>query len=282
MKKLNIPISLLNRLKADKSSIEMMACALMIKREYQHSVLYGVSVTNVMSFFGVSHKKAVKLLQSFRESELFLYNPLKKALYAKSFKSKEKVIYGKGKYEAYSDYCYKMETDKSRLRDVVRELRKVLVLNAINTRERLTQGDNLISSKHSVTQPACIGKALPQRVIGTVINMSRSSAARYLRELEADKRVSKTKMVAECVIPVLNADTERKWRENHPKGKFYVWHSIIHGGWSAWYMYGFDYHICNRSETVAFQNVIWNYDYSKRKGAHLPKPKTSCELDGKW
>lgn len=268
-------------MKRDKSSTEMLACALMIKREYQHSVLYKVSVTKVMSFFGVSHKKATKLLQAFRESDLFIFNPKKKTLYAKSFKSKEKVIYGNGQYEAYSDFCYKMESDKSRLRDMVRELRKVLILNAINAVER-NQGDNLKCSKQSVTQPLCIGDVLPQRIVGAVIGMSRSTAARYLRELEGDKRVSKTQMVAECVIPVLNTETEKKWREIHPKGRFYVWHSIEHGGWSAWQMLGFGYHISNRKDSDAFKNVIWNYDPTKRKGAHLPKPRVSCELDGKW
>ena len=253
----------------------------MIKRVYQHSVLYNVSVTKVMRFFGVSYKKAKKLLQAFQESEMFVYNPQKKCLYAKSFKSKEKVIYGKGKYEACADFCYKMESDKVCLRDVVHEMRKVLILNAINAKEQ-SQRDNFLCSNQSVTKPVSFGDVLPQRVVGVMIGMSRSSAARYLSELEGDKRVSKTQMVAKCVIPVLNTETEKAWRERNPNKRFFVWHSVEHGGRSAWQMLGFGYHIGNRKVTEAFQNVIWNFDCTKRKGAHLPKPKTSCELDGKW
>ena len=262
----------------------MLVCAIMIKRKYQHSVIYDVNLKKIMEFFGVSYKKAKKLQQAFTESDMFIYNQEKKTLFAKSFKSNEKVIYGKNgknKYEAFADYCYKMQmSDKIVLREVVRELRNILILNVIDAVMRYG-GDNLKSSKDQyVTEPQGRCVAIPQRLIGKSIGLSRSSAGRYIKELEDKGRVSKTLMVAECVIPTLNEYTEKAYRAEHPNTKFFVWHDTKQGGWSAWVMYGYSYTISNRKDSDAFQHVIWNYDVTRRKGAHVSRPKISCELDG--
>lgn len=273
-------------MKFDKTSIEMLVCAIMIKCKYQHSTLYNVTPHNVMKFFGVSKKKkAERLIKSFAESELFVWNAEKRILYAKSFKSKEKIIYGKNgknKYEAFADFCRKMQMQEDiKLFSAVQELRNILILNVINAVERFS-GSNLKSIKvlQPVTEPLK-SSAIPQRVIGKAMGMSRSSAGRYLAKLENDGRVSKTKMVAECVIPVLNETTQKAWRAKHPKRQFYVWHSTEYGGWSGWVMYGYAYSISNRKDSDLFQHVIWNYDNSRR-GVNQAKPVYSCELDGKW
>ena len=62
----------------------------MIKQKYQKSVLYNVTPYRVMKFFGVSCKKARKLIQAFDESDLFIFNKERKALYAKSFKARRR------------------------------------------------------------------------------------------------------------------------------------------------------------------------------------------------
>lgn len=264
----------------------MLACAIMIKRRYQHSVLYNVNIKRIMQFFGVSFKKAKKLQAAFQESELFIYNAEKQTLFAQSFKSKQKVILGrkgKNKYEAFADYCRKIQVpERMVLRDVVRELRKILILNVIDAVERYG-GDNLKSHEcPSVTKPQGRYVAIPQRLIGKSFGMSRASASRYIKELVDDGRVSKTMMVAECIIPILNNDTELAWREANPNKKFYVWHDTKHGGWSAWVMYGYSYAINNRKDSDAFRHVIWNYDVSRRKGADISQPRTSSEIDGRF
>lgn len=288
MRVINVPISLLKRLKYDKVSVEMLVCAIMIKQKYQKSVLYNVTPYRVMKFFGVSCKKARKLIQAFDESDLFIFNKERKALYAKSFKSKEKVIYGwkgRNKYEAFADYCYKMQmSDDIMLRVAVRELRKVLILNVINAVER-RRGDNLNQPQGlNLVTKLPKSSAIPQRQLGKSIGMSRSTAARYVKELVNDKRVSKTQMVAECVIPVLNDETERSYREAKPNNKFFVLHDKAHGGWSGWVMYGYAYSICNRKDSDAFQHVIWNYDANRRKGKgkNYIEPTNSGEIDGVW
>ena len=258
----------------------MLVCAIMIKRKYQNSVLYDLRVTNVMKFFHVSHKKASKLIKSFANSELFIYNEKKNCIFAKSFKSKvgEEYGYRKNKFKAFADYCRKMQLeDDIKLRDVVRELRNILALCEINAVERTK--DNLIvgsNSNNSVTQPEA-KMAIPQRKMAFAMGFSRSSACRYMRNMIDDKRVSKSGIVAECVIPVLNDTTEREWFAKHPQKGFAVWHDVKNGGWSGWLMHGCVYSIIKRNDSDAFQHVIYNYKYGYNIEA-----KCSSELDGKW
>ena len=277
---INVPVELIRRIRWNKKSLEMLVCAIMIKRVFQNSVLYDIRVTNVMKFFHVSHKKALKLIESFKDSEFFVYNEKKNCIFAKSFKSKCAVEYGyrKNKFKAFEDYCRKMQLDDDiKLRDVVRELRNILALCEIDAVERTK--DNLIvgsNQKSFVTEPEA-KMAIPQRKLAFTMGFSRSSACRYMKELIDDKRVSKTQIVAECVIPELNDATEREWYEKHPKQRFLAWHDPKYGGWSGWIMLGSVYSIIKREDSDAFQHVIYNYRYGSEIEATC-----SSELDGKW
>ena len=277
---INVPVELIRRIRWDKRSLEMLVCAIMIKRKYQNSVLYDLRVTNVMTFFCVSHKKALKLIEAFKDSEFFVYNDKKNCIFAKSFKSKCAVEYGyrKNKFKAFEDYCRKMQLeDEMKLRNVVREMRNILALCEINAVE-CTKDNLIVGSKTNnfVTQPEAM-MAIPQRKMAFAMGFSRSSACRYIKELIKDRRVSKTQIVAECVIPVLNDTTEREWYEKHPKQKFLAWHDPKNGGWSGWIMLGSVYSIIKREDSDAFQHVIYNYRYGSEVEATC-----SSELDGKW
>ena len=256
----------------------MLVCAIMIKRSYQNSVLYNLKVTNIMKFFGVSHKKARKLIEAFKESELFIYNPVKNCVFAKSFKSKTEKFYGhRKKYVAFADYCRKMQLeDNIKLREVVRELRNILAICEINAVERAK--DNLIvegkNNKYHVTKPERM-MAIPQAKLGYTMGVSRSSASRYIKRLGNEGRVGKSGIVAECIIPCLNTDTEREYRENHPDQKFIVWHDPLMGNYSGWVIYGNTYHLLTRNDSELFKHVIHNY----RRGTSVVQ-STSSELDG--
>lgn len=280
---INVPVSLIRRIRWNKKTLEMLVCAVMIKRKYQNSVLYDLRVTNVMKFFKVSHKKAKKLIEEFKKSELFIYNDEKHCVYAKPFKSKDSVEYGyrKHKYTAFADYCRKMQNDDTlNLRDAVRELRNILALCEIDAVER--RMDNLIvggsNRSFSVTQPSA-KMAIPQRKMAFAMGFSRSSACRYVKKLIDDKRVSKSGIVAECVIPVLNESTEREWYDSHPGQGFLAWHDTKHGCWSGWLMFGSIYSIINRKDSDAFQHVIYNYKFRNKNKI---EPTCSSDIDGKW
>lgn len=276
---INIPVSLIKRCKREgKTSLEMLACAYLIKSNFQNSTLYNVTVTNVMKFFGCCYKKAIKLIEAFGESGLFIFNKEKRCLYAKSFKDKTIKRFGKKahkKYDAISDYCCKVIVRGGEtLRETVRRFRFVLLVNAIHARE---MGNfNVGQDISSVTKPQskC---AMTQRLLGSIIGLSRSSGNRYVRRLIGDGVVGKSEIVAECVIPELNDDTEDAYRLTHPKGRFSVWHNNKNGGWSAWVVYGYAYSLLAKAATFDFKHVIYNYRHTISI-----EPTISCELDGKW
>ena len=231
-----------------------------------------------MELFGVSHKKAHKVLESLRTHELFIYNPKKDCIFAKSFKSTDTKHYGKKqRYAAKADYCRKLQVkDGMKLRELVRELRNTLLLCAINASE---QDGFIVSENKSIpaTKPN-VKRAIPQRKLARSFGMSKSSASRYINKMVDDKKVSKTQIVAECVITDLNDVTESDYRKAHTKIPHYrVWHNIKSGGWSAWVVYGRVYSIMDRTISESFKNVIYNYRFPCTF-----EPKTSCELDGKW
>lgn len=231
-----------------------------------------------MELFGVSHKKAHKVLESLRTHELFIYNPEKDCIFAKSFKSTDTKHYGKRqRYAAKADYCRKLQvTDGMTLRELVRELRNTLLLCAINASE---QDGFIVSANKSIsaTKPN-VQRAIPQRKLARSFGMSKSSASRYINKMVDNKKVSKTQIVAECVITDLNEITESDYRKTQTKIPHYkVWHNIKSGGWSAWVVYGRVYSIMDRSISESFKNVIFNYRYP-----NVFEAQTSSELDGKW
>jgi hypothetical protein len=275
---INIPISLIRGCKQDKNLLELLACAIIIKSKHQNSCLYGLKITSLMELFGVSYKKALRLKESLKTSDLFIYNEKKDCIFAKSFKSTDTKYYGKRqRYAAKADYCRKLQvTDGMTLRELVRELRNTLLLCAINANE---QDGFIVSTDKSIpaTKPN-VQRAIPQRKLARSFGMSKSSASRYINKMVDDKKVSKTQIVAECVITDLNETTESDYRKTQTKIPHYkVWHNIKSGGWSAWVVYGRVYSIMDRTTSESFKNVIFNYRYPNVFDA-----QTSSELDGKW
>ena len=94
------------------------------------------------------------------------------------------------------------------------------------------------------------------------LNLSKSSASRYLTRLADDGIVSKSPIVAECVIQNLNKETACEWKERNPNKDFHAYHG--RRGWSAWRFYGKIFAIIERSTRDRFRHVIWNHRLRKR------------------
>lgn len=289
-KHINLPLNLIRRCKGDKNTLEMLACALIVKYHYQNSTLYNCcNIKNITDVFGVSRNKAKKLMKQWQLSDLFVYNDLKKAVFAKTFKDKTIKYFGKnGKFKANADYCYKINISQTtKLRDLVRQLREILALCVIHAKENDTY--NIHGEKTSI-----IGTkqdwmhAIPQRKIARAIGLSRSSACRYMKNLEKRHIVDKTKVNLVCVISELNEETERQYRERTRKG-FYAWHNTKNGGWSAWVGFGSIYHILMPDVSNGFKHVIHNYKHHATTQSNNAKcceksdsglKILSCDLDG--
>lgn len=275
---INIPISLIRGFKGNKDSLEMLACAIIIKSKHQNSTLYDLKITSMMNFFGLSYKKAKKVKEMMIGHELFVYNKKKDCIFAKSFKSKDTKEYGKKhKYNAKADYCRKLKVkDGITLREMVRELRNTLLLCAINASTRGHDGFKIAMNHEKTTfsTKQNAKRVIPQRVLASVIGMSGSSASRYIKEMEKNNVVKKSKVIAECVVPVLNDVTGEEYKRTSDSN-FVAYHDCKHGGWSGWHIYGKRYTIEKREVSDSFKNVIYNY-IRKAKGGVT----TSCELDG--
>ena len=106
---INVPIEILKSRKGDKRMFECLACALMIKSIYQTSVFY-LNITHVMKAFGVSYRKAQKLIEWMKEDALFIYNERKNCVFARTLKSNVRYRYGRKrnkKFNALADFCVK-------------------------------------------------------------------------------------------------------------------------------------------------------------------------------
>lgn len=272
---INIPISLIKGYKDNKTDLEALACAILIKHYYQNSCVYRLSITKMINLFGLSYKKACKVFNVLKTHELFIYNEKKNCVFAKSFKSKDEKRYGKhGQYAATSDYCRKLEVkDGMKMREVVKQLRYTLLLNAINASEH----DGLIvgiDKNNTIATKQNAKRVIPQRKMAKAISMSKQSVSRFIKELVEIKEVGKSEIVAECVIPVLNDKTASDYYKNHLT-PFIPYHDKENGGWSGWVMRGRAYSILKRDISESFKHVIYNYKRRTKAVLH-----TSSELDG--
>lgn len=269
MRKINVPIALIKKCSHDKLRLECLALAVIIKRKFVNSTLYGVNVGNFRRTFNISYSKAVKMIAAVKESELFEYNEKHDFLFAKSFKSREIKRYGKeGRFFAKADFCKEIYEGANTLRDVTRLLREILLANVMIAQQRELLGGN--AKKTQSHCKAARSKApIALRKFAKSINMSKASAGRYISRMEKDGKVSKSEIVAECVLPYYTSEKAEEWMENHPRQRLWIWYSEKYHQFTAWITYGRMYSLNDGTLDRSFRNVIYNH--SKRLSA-INKP----------
>lgn len=195
-KVLNIPIEVIKRYSTSREQLELLALSIWIKCNYSNSVYHYPSYNQMRSQLGVSRAKAEKLITLSLDCELFIVNTKKSVVFAKSLKSKEVKTSKSGKFKYISDRCYKLEVrDNYKLREIVEELRKALIGQAIKDRqEAVSQADgSSCSTKTSV--------GIKYSELKKVLRVGYSSIKRAV-----DKMVSDGKIYKESVIEHLFSD----------------------------------------------------------------------------
>jgi hypothetical protein len=258
MRKINVPIALIKVCSHDKLCLECLALAVIIKRTFVNSTLYGVNIGNFRRTFGCSYKKAQKMIDAVKDCTLFVYDGKHDYLFAKSFKSKETKRYGKnGKFTAHADFCKKIYESANTLRDVTRLLRETLLANVMVAQQRELLGGNAqIQSDGKATRSKA---PIALREFAKSINMSKASAGRYISKMAKDGKVSKSEIVAECVLPYYTAEKANKWMINHPKRRLQVWFLEKYRQFTAWITYGRIYSLTDGTLDRSFRNVIYNH-----------------------
>lgn len=259
MRKINVPIALIKEYSHDKLRLECLALSVIIKRTFVNSTLYGVNVGNFRRTFGCSYKKAQKMIEAVKDCHLFVYNEEHDFLFAKSFKTKEVKHYGKnGKFIANADFCKKIYESANTLRDVTRLLRETLLANVMVAQQRELLGGN---AKQTQSNGKAARRKAPiaLRKFAKSINMSKSSAGRYLSGMAKDGKVSKSEIVAECVLPYYTSDKSAAWMEKHPGQRLQVWFSEKYHQFTAWITYGRMYSLTDGNLDRSFRHVIFNH-----------------------
>ena len=249
MRKINVPIALIKDCSRDKLQLECLALAIIIKRTFVNSTLYGVNIGNFRRTFKCSYTKAQKMIEAVKECSLFVYNEKHDFLFAKSFKSKDVKHYGKnGKFLANADFCKKIYESANSLREVTRLLRETLLANVMVAQQRELLGSNAKNQSN--------GKATQSKA---PIAMSKASAGRYISKMEKDGKVSKSEIVAECVLPYYISEKANEWISSHPRQRLCVWYSEKYRQFTAWITHGRMYSLNDGTFDRSFRNVIYNH-----------------------
>lgn len=266
----------------------MIAVAMIIKSLHENSTLYlsNLSIQSFGKLFCVSYYKAKKILETAKQSNLFFFNKKKNSLYAKPFKSKTLITRGKhGQYQSPEDFVRKIDVPAEyvayvdgkekaisvSLRKMVVILRRTLLNNVIGAEER----ERVKSRKNVSCNP--YSKPIPMRSLAKSFGMSKSSASRYIKCMINDKEVSKSQIVAECVIPYLNDTTANEYLSKPHHKHFVAWCNPKTGQWSGWTNLGCRYAIINNNVKKSFQHVIYNH--KKRLASVVKKNNPLDYLD---
>lgn len=203
-KVINIPQKLLHRVKADKHLLELLALSLIIKFTYGDSLMPNASAKSIAALLHCGRAKAEKLFSAAKHSVWFRYNAATGGLLAKNFKKKytKRGVNRKGR-EYFSLYAVKIDRKGYSLRGLVRELRKLLVLNLVNGYERKDKFNFNGSAREGHTNSFVPKVALTEAWIARHIGVKdRNTVYRLVKELEAEGRLgvehSQMKFLSAC------------------------------------------------------------------------------------
>lgn len=260
---LNIPTHYLNEVKDNKQLFELFAVAVLFKMLFPNSIVGVLTNETLRKLIHCKHNVAERILDGMKDCPYFIVNQKTGVVFVPSFKSNEIKTFGRHKkqYRSTSDYCKKLEIKDYTLREIKRALRELPLQKVIHTVQ--TKQVRRLGKAQSHFNDCCAtgakNGAITLKQLSASFGLSKSSAWRYIDRMVNDGRVSKTPIVAECVIPELNDVTARAWMERHPNRRFYAWHNIRSGGWTGWVGYGCIYAITDRRVSESFKHVIWNH-----------------------
>lgn len=258
---INIPQKLLHRVKADKHLLELLALSLIIKFTYGDSLMPNASAKSIAALAHCGRKKAEELFAAAKHSVLFRYNAATGGLLAKNFKKKytKRGVNRKGR-EYFSLYAVKIDRKGYSLRGLVRELRKLLVLNLVNGYERKDKFNFNGSAREGHTNSFVPKVALTEEWIARHIGVKdRNTVYRLVKELEAEGRLgvehSQMKFLSAC-----SSDEAMKGVRVAP-------HNVVLQDRKTGFLYTIEanrYYTKMMADKRRFTNII--FDHAKRLG----------------
>ncbi|MBR5576783.1 MAG: hypothetical protein IKW22_05865 [Bacteroidaceae bacterium] len=200
----NIPLGLLHREKANKHSLELLAMSIIIKHNYGDSLMPNVTARGIAELMHCGMTKAKELFEAAKHSVLFRYNDATGGLLAKNFKKKYTKCGVNRKGRGYfSLFAVKLDNREYSLRGLLKELRKLLLLNLVNGYERKDKFNYNGVFNTDRTNLFVPEVALTEEWIAKYVGVNhRNTVHRLVKELEAEGRLkvthSKMKFLSAC------------------------------------------------------------------------------------
>ena len=273
---INIPLRLFKEAVCTKEGMKILACAAMVSTRYVNRIVYKPTVASFMDILHVSKPTAIKYRRLILNSSLFSYNETKRTLYVKSFKSKVKMEFGRGKtrIKSAADYCIKVPVGicDLKLSDAVKMLRKLMIEHLVKWQEHKES----LNKPQEVKREAPMRNAsiIPLRRFAKYISMSKATAGRYMKELVCEGKVRESKVVTEVMFYTHSGGSIQKCRNKRPSDySFEVESSKYYGKW-YWCCLGREYHLNDEEEWKRFQHVIYNN--KERKSTVFGNSATDC------
>ena len=275
---INVPLSLLKDRSWSKEGFKVLTCAIMMSCRYVNRLIYNPSIAKLMDVLHVSKPTAIKFKKKIMDSDLFAFDANRNTLYVRSFKSKDKCEFGKGRTRMVSahDYCVKVpiEISSMKLRDAVKMLRKLMLEHVVKCNE----GKESLNKPQEVKREAPVQSCNPitLRRMAKYISMSKATAGRYMKELVCEGRVHESEVVMELKYYTHSGGSIDRCRAMHPRDYCFGVYSKKYLGTWYWIVLGRMYRLTSDTERRRFQHVI--YENKKRKSAIYRKARPSSAI----
>ena len=227
-----------------KFDVELFALHIAIQMQYKNCKLYNPTPYKIQELLNVGYTKACKLLAAAKADTSGLFHIAKKdkGLVALSDKRKE-LSYGKNGNAYYGDVVYKVEKGEYTLRQLVKTIRRAMLLYFILCASVPKNGAT--DKVESQAEPRMIKQKLMQHFC----KMSRTSLNRLVNELADEGLIEKTPRMFQCVISCLNDETAAAYT-----GTRYF---VNRKNNTAWVCFICSYLISETAKT-SFKHVIWH------------------------
>lgn len=212
-----------------------------------------------MSDFGLNSKKAKILLDEARSnSSLFRFDEDKNTLIAKTYKHNCTITNDKKGRRIYQMYCMKMNIgDNFKIGYIKREIRKLLILCAVNISERMDKFQSRIYKPCRKSDGV-----FSLQNFAHIAGVTRKTVTKYVNQLKDESRLNVHKGELCDIVERVDIDTILKAKSENK----YV--MITRQGYGCIY-HNTRYSIANRSVNDSFVNIIFNH--SKRLTYNAPK-----------
>ena len=228
-----------------------LAASLMIKAHAGDSNFKCATIASIKSFFGCGQTVAARIKEAMTSCDmLFRYKSYNNSVVAVSYKSE--ITDSLNKAGRLMRHCFVVALDvckECKLKDIEKQLRKAMMLNAINGVERKNGNKSNVQE-----QPLFADRnTLTLRKMSNIIGKSRTTARRELKRLEGNEIISITR--ASLVLVCESANPEALKAEGLLGRKGLIVNPYDN---RVYVCAPNQYHILKREVTKSFKNIIYN------------------------